>query len=809
MTNFFPHVYLRQRKHMKYDHKTIEKKWQDRWDSENLYKTPEKTEKKFYCLDMFPYPSGAGLHVGHPEGYTATDIVTRYKRMNGFDVLHPMGWDAFGLPAENYAIKTGVHPQKSTLENIKTFTKQIKSIGLSYDWEREINTSSPDFYKWTQWLFTVLYKKGLAYQKKAKVNWCESCKTVLANEQVINGFCERCKNEVIKKDLKQWFIKTTAYADRLLDDLEDLDWPEKLKAMQRNWIGRSEGAKITFEASTSKKAIEVFTTRPDTIFGATYVVISPEYQNILEIINAADNADEIIQYQEQASKKTDIERKDDTKEKTGVKVEGVFARHPITNEELPIWVADYVLADYGTGAIMAVPAHDERDHAFAKKYNQKIVTVVKSKDEKHEECFTGEGVAVNSDFLNDLGTEKAKEEIIAWLKNNNNGSAQVDFKIRDWLISRQRYWGAPIPIVYDPEGNPHEIPLEHLPWRLPEDVSFEPTGVAPLAASKELKQRTEQIFGEGWTPEVDTMDTFVCSSWYFLRYIDPKNEKEFASEEKLSQWLPVDLYVGGAEHAVGHLIYSRFISKVLYDEGKMPVKEPFTRVVNQGLILAEDGRKMSKSLGNVVNPDEIVEEYGADSLRLYEMFMGPLEDTKPWNTKGINGVRRFLDKAWRLVNEKELSNSNAEEILHKTIKKVTEDLETMSFNTAISALMVCVNEFQNSEISKEDVEKFLILLAPFAPHLAEELWEKLGNNKSIHLEKWPKYDEKLLKTDKKEIAIQINGKVRAKVVINSEEAEDQVKKIVLGNEKVKTHTLDKEIIKFIYIPGRIVSIVVK
>lgn len=795
---------------MGYNHKEVDKKWQQKWDEQKLYEVDENSEKEtYYCLDMFPYPSGAGLHVGHPEGYTATDIVSRFKRMNGYEVMHPMGWDSFGLPAENYAIKTGVHPKQSIAKNIQTFKRQIKSIGLSYDWSREFATSDPSYYKWTQWLFTLLYKNGLAYRKNAQVNWCDSCKTVLANEQVINGACERCKNEVVIKDLEQWFFRTTKYAEQLLTDLDELDWPEKLKTMQRNWIGKSEGAEIDFQIESLDTEITVFTTRPDTLFGVTYMVLAPEHELVKKIADSIKNKREVEEYIEQSVRKTEIERKDDTQEKTGVQLSGVFAINPANNERIPVFIADYVLKDYGTGAIMAVPAHDERDYAFAQKFNLEIKEVVSGGDVSVQ-AFSGEGELINSGKFNGMGSAEARKKITEAV----NGKQTVTYKLRDWLISRQRYWGAPIPVVYCEDCGPVLVPEDELPVMLPDDVDFKPSGESPLAKSKDF-QTKNPCPGcgdhEKLRREVDTMDTFVCSSWYYFRYLDPQNEQEFCSKEKMQKWMPIDLYVGGAEHAVGHLIYSRFITKVLYDLGYISFNEPFTRVVNQGLILAEDGRKMSKSLGNVVNPDEVVAEYGADTLRLYEMFMGPLEDSKPWDTKGIRGVRRFLEKVDRIVDYQQFGNdsdSEIERLLHKTIKKVTQDIGELKFNTAISSMMVLASAMQKrKKRSRKHVEVFVTLLAPFAPHLADELWERLGFEKSVHLSQWPTYDEALTVEDEIEIAVQVNGKVRDKISISPNEEEGLVKERALSIDSIKKHLEGKELVKVIYIPGKILSLV--
>ncbi|MBU0671326.1 leucine--tRNA ligase, partial [Patescibacteria group bacterium] len=690
----------------RYNPQKIEKKWQKHWEKTRAFKADDKsTKEKFYCLDMFPYPSSHGLHVGHPEGYTATDIVSRYKRMKGFEVLHPMGWDAFGLPAENFAIKSGVHPQETTLKSIDTFKKQIKSLGFSYDWDREINTSSPEYYKWTQWIFLELYKKGLAYKKKAAVNWCEECKTVLANEQVIDSKCERCQNEVIQKDLEQWFFKITDYTEDLLQGLEKIDWPEPIKLMQSNWIGRSEGADIEFKIKNSKFKIKIFTTRPDTLYGATYMVFAPEHELVQKLKNQIENWDEVEEYIETSQKKSDLERTDLQKQKTGVELKGLKAINPANNKEIPIYISDYVLISYGTGAIMCVPAHDERDWEFAKKFNIEIIKVIEN-GQSDEECYIGEGKMVNSDEFNGQDWQEAKKNITTKVQ----GQLTINYKMRDWLISRQRYWGTPIPIIHCEKCGEVPVPEDQLPVKLPTDVDFKPTGESPLASSKSFHDLECPKCGakEGVRRESDTMDTFVCSSWYYLRYCDPKNDKAFVDNELLKKWMAVDLYVGGAEHAVMHLIYARFIYKALKDLGHIKIDskvdhdEPFQKLRNQGMILGEDHQKMSKSRGNVVNPDEVINEYGADTMRMYEMFMGAFEEVKPWEPKSIIGIKRFLDRVWmvsidNIENEKKYKKIESKSI-HKTIKKVTSDIENFKFNTAIAQLMI----FFNGENSKPD-----------------------------------------------------------------------------------------------------------
>lgn len=766
-----------------YNPKEIESKWQKKWLETKAFAASDASDKpKAYILDMFPYPSAAGLHVGHPEGYTATDILARYRRMKGFNVLHPMGWDAFGLPAENYAIKTGVDPDTSTHENIKNFTRQIQALGFSYDWDREVDTSSPEYYKWTQWLFLKMYENGLAYKKKAKVNWCNTCQTVLANEQVIDGMCERSKDPVVQKDLEQWFFKITDYVEPLLNDLDGLDWPESIKLMQRNWIGRSEGAEIDFAVKGGESSVTVFTTRPDTLFGATYLVLAPEHSLVAQIVGDDQRAD-VEQYIETTKKKNDLERTELAKEKTGV-FTGAYAVNPATKKEIPIWIADYVLVTYGTGAIMAVPAHDERDGEFAAIYGLPVV----------------------------------ESEGTPWSEVEQFGARKkITYRLRDWLISRQRYWGAPIPIVYDPEGKPHAVKEEHLPLKLPTDVDYRPKGTSPLGSSEAYKKLAEELYGAGWHFEFDTMDTFVCSSWYYLRYCDPRNDVAFASPEKLKQWLPVDMYVGGAEHAVLHLLYARFFHKALQDFGCIPKeigREPFAALRNQGMILGPDHQKMSKSRGNVINPDEVVETYGADTLRMYEMFMGPFEDMKPWSTESIKGVRRFLDKVWNaFLPTKEMSDvPNLSRNIHKTIKKVTEDIEGFRFNTAISAMMIYINEkdFVSDEgVDKAAINAFLQILSPFAPHMTEEVWSQLGNAGSVAAQRWPTFDPEKVIEDTVTIGVQINGKMRGTVTLAADATEEDAKTAALAEDAIKKQIDGKEMKKFIYVPGRIINIVVK
>lgn len=795
-----------------YDHKRIEKKWQKFWEeNQSFYFNDEKDgqqKPKFYALDMFPYPSGDGLHMGHPRGYIATDIWSRYKRANGFNVLHTMGWDAFGLPAENYAIKTGIHPNITTQKSIANFTKQLKSIGFSFDWSREINTSSEDYYKWTQWIFIKLFNSGLAYQKEAPVNWCPSCQTVLANEQVNNGLCERCGSEVRQKLLKQWFFKITDYADELLDDLKNLDWPEKIKLMQENWIGKSQGARIDFAIKGSDQKIEVFTTRPDTLFGATYLVLAPEHPILEKLKLQTTNSKEIEQYQQSAAKKTELERKIEEKTKTGIELQGVSATHPITGAQLPIWVADYVLTGYGTGAIMAVPAHDERDFDFAQTFNLPIVEVVE-KPKNTSLPYVGDGKLINSKDWNDKQAPSEINEIIEWLEVNNLGKKETNYRLRDWLVSRQRYWGPPIPIIHCDDCGAVAVPESDLPVKLPEDVDFKPTGESPLKSS--------QSFNEGVTcpncnkparREFDTLDTFVDSSWYFLRYTDPKNNNTAFDKNIVQKLMPVDLYVGGAEHAVLHLLYSRFMMKALADILSLNVREPFKKLRNQGLVLAGDGRKMSKSLGNVINPDEVVEQYGADTLRTYQMFMGPFDDAIPWSSKSILGIRRFLDKVYDIVEKTKedfQDDSSTITILNKTINKVTSDIEEFKFNTAISTLMIATNHFKTLEyISTETFSKFLQILNPFAPHLSQELWTKIGNKDTVEFAVWPQVTK--IKDEEVNLVVQVNGKTKGIVKISTGISEDEVVKILELQEKFKP-IFSENIKKIIFIKDKIINFV--
>ncbi len=802
-----------------YPFSEIEKKWQKYWEENKTFRVIEDPsvpkEKRRYILDMFPYPSSAGLHVGHPEGYTATDIYSRYLRMTGHHVLHPMGFDSFGLPAENYAIKTGTHPKVSTEANIKRFESQIKALGFSYDWDRKVSTHEPEYYKWTQWVFLKMWEKGLAYEAEVPINWCPSCKTGLANEEVKDGKCERCHTPVIRKDLRQWILKITAYADRLLKDLDKLDWPESIKLMQRNWIGRSEGANVKFKIDGYDDYLEVYTTRPDTLFGATYMVLAPEHP-LVDKITTQDRKKEVEEYVLKARMKSDLERTDLAKEKTGV-FTGAYAINPVNGEKIPIWISDYILISYGTGAIMAVPAHDERDFEFAKKFNLPIVQVVSKDGSLYElkEAYTEEGIAVNSDQFNGLKTAEFKKKIVEWLEKKGIGKKAVNYKLRDWIFSRQRYWGEPIPIIHCPQCGNVPVPEEELPLTLPEVKSYKPTGTgeSPLAAIDEWVNTTCPKCGGPAKRETNTMPQWAGSCWYYLRYLDPHNDKEFAAKDKIEYWMPVDLYVGGAEHAVLHLLYARFWHKFLYDIGMVNTDEPFMRLVNQGMILGEGGVKMSKSLGNVINPDEVIETYGADAMRLYEMFMGPLQVSKPWSTKGIAGVKRFLDRVWK-VSEKKLTDKkppeNLVKLLHKTIKKVSNDTANLEFNTAIAQMMIYIGELHREEfLYRELWEPFVLLLAPYAPHMAEELWEKLGNSPSVAYAKWPKWDEALTIDETVTVVYQINGKIRAREEIPQGLSKEELEKQALDNGRIKQLLEGKRVVKVIAIPNKLVNIVVK
>lgn len=856
-----------------YNPSSIEKKWQSYWLNQKTFKTPtDRTKPKYYVLDMFPYPSGSGLHVGHPEGYTATDIMARYKRTKGFNVLHPMGWDAFGLPAEQYAVKTGTHPRLTTEKNIERFREQLQAIGFSYDWDREVNTTDPNYFKWTQWIFLKLFEMGLAYEDEVAVNWCPELGTVLANEEVIDGKSEVGGYPVVRKPMRQWVLKITAYAERLLQDLDDLDWPESLKDMQRNWIGKSVGAEIDFAIEGYEaENIRVFTTRPDTLFGATYMVLAPEH-HLVQKITTSEQQKAVEAYVEAAASKSDLDRQELSKEKTGVWT-GAYAKHPVTGNPIPIWIADYVLVSYGTGAIMAVPAQDERDWEFAEAFDLPIVRTVQPEEGFEGKAYTGDGPAINSDFLNGMNVTEAKQTMIEWLETNGVGTKAINYKLRDWLFSRQRYWGEPFPIIHT-ENGPVAIGEDQLPLELPEVDKYQPTGDGepPLANATEWVETVDPSTGAPAKRETNTMPQWAGSCWYYLRYISPDWDGGPVDPDYERYWMPVDLYVGGAEHAVLHLLYARFWHKVLFDLGVVSTKEPFQKLVNQGMILGEmeytaaknggqwisidqaddtservsladdqvekkgdhfvvkgttfrveaRAHKMSKSRGNVINPDHIIEQYGADSLRLYEMFMGPLEQVKPWSTKGVDGVNRFLHRAWRLLIEEETgelkssvkdieASKEQQKVLHTAIKKVTEDIEAMRFNTAISALMIFVNDANAwKEMPISIAKDFVQLLAPFAPHIAEELWERLGHCQTLAYENWPKLDESWLVDDEVMYPVQINGKVRAELFVPSEQAMDKdgVLEKAKALEKIQGYLEGHRIVKEIFVPKRIVNIVV-
>jgi leucyl-tRNA synthetase len=782
----------------KYDHSKIEKKWQKEWIKSKLYKTLEsKGKKKFYVLDMFPYPSGEGLHVGHPRGYIGTDIVSRMKKMQGFNVLHPMGWDAFGLPAEQYAIKNKIHPEIAVKKNIKRYKEQLSIMGFNYDWDREVNTTDPAYYKWTQWIFLQMWKYGLAFESFEPINWCPSCQTGLANEDLEQGLCERCGTQVEKKPMRQWVLKITKYADRMLEDLDALDWPTSIKESQRNWIGRSEGAEIEFDIKGEKEKIKVFTTRADTLYGATYVVLAPEHELVKKFENKIKNFDEVKKYIDASAYRSEIERTAEKKDKTGVELKGIKAINPASSEEISVWIADYVLAGHGTGAIMAVPQHDERDREFAEMHHLPIID---------------KPLADKDEIIKKVG-----------------GVKKVAYKLKDWVFARQRYWGEPIPLIHCLACGVVPVPEKELPVKLPKVKSYEPTGTgeSPLAAiDKWVNVKCPECDGPA-KRETNTMPQWAGSSWYYLRYIDPKNKKSLVDKKKEGYWSPVDLYVGGTEHATRHLIYARFWHKFLYDIGAVNYKEPFMRLQNQGLIMASDGRKMSKRWGNVVNPDDVVKTYGADTMRVYEMFMGPFDQSVAWNTDSIMGSRRFLEKVWR-ISEKFSSANNllagkkkavpagedslptaVEKILHKTIKKVSEDIASMTFNTAISAMMILANEMEKSpSLKKDDYKKFLQILAPFAPHMTEELWRETGEKKSIYLSSWPSYDESKIKDETLRIAVQVNGKVRAEIEVSADISEAEVRDIALSNEVVKNWLKDQPVRRFIYVKGKLANIVV-
>ncbi|MDD5294949.1 MAG: leucine--tRNA ligase, partial [Patescibacteria group bacterium] len=842
-----------------YDHKKIERKWQKEWEKSGLYKTKDdKKKKKYYILDMFPYPSGAGLHVGHPKGYIATDVFARMKMMQKYNVLHPMGWDAFGLPAENYAIENKVHPRQAVEENIKKFKNQLLKLGFTYDWAREINTTDPGYYKWTQWIFLQMFKKGLAYESNEPVNWCPSCKTVLSNEDLEGGKCERCGSDIERKPMRQWVLKITDYADRMLNDLEKLpDWEESIKEMQRNWIGRSEGAIVQFSIFNFQFSIDVFTTRPDTLFGATYFVMSPEHPLVKKLTTPEQKKD-VEEYIKKTAKKSELERTDLAKEKTGV-FTGAYAINPVNQEKIPVWIADYVLMGYGTGAIMAVPGHDKRDFDFAREYEicircvtsprsiNDLVVKYRSVDdsalkpssstektkkltgeaiaywvdsktpedsfkrfrervEDGIECYTGEGVNINSGFLDGLETEKAKEEMIEWLEKNKVGKKAVNYKLKDWVFSRQRYWGEPIPIIHCEKCGTVAVPEKDLSVKLPEVKSYEPTdtGESPLAKiSKWVNVKCPKCGGPG-KRETNTMPQWAGSSWYYLRYIDPENDQALVDKKKEKKWMPVDLYVGGAEHATRHLLYARFWHKFLFDIGAVSTSEPFKKLVHVGLIQAEDGRKMSKRWGNVINPDDVISKFGADAMRVYEMFMGPFTQNIAWSTNGVIGAYRFLEKVWKLNSKVQMTNDKSNPkshayqqtgkiqnnksyiLLNKTIKKVGEDIENFRFNTAVSALMILSNELEKQEeIPVENYASLLVLLSPFAPHIAEELWSNLGHEESIFRETWPKYDPKLVKDEEIELVIQINGKVKAKIIVSADNSQEEATGLIKNSERIK------------------------
>ncbi len=836
----------------KYPFTEIEKKWQRYWEENDTFHVTEDPsypeDKRLYVLDMFPYPSGAGLHVGHPEGYTATDIYSRFKRMRGYNVLHPMGFDSFGLPAENYAIKTGTHPRVTTHKNIDNFTRQIKSLGMCYDWDRVVSTCEEDYYRWTQWIFLQLYKKGLAYEAHTPINWCPSCKTGLANEEVKEGRCERCGSVVERKNIRQWMLKITAYADELLKGLDDLDWPESVKLMQRNWIGRSEGAAVFFQVDGMDEKLEVYTTRCDTLFGATYMVVAPEHP-LVPRLTTPGQKEAVDAYIAQASHKSDLDRTDLAKDKTGV-FSGSYAVNPVNGKKIPIWIADYVLISYGTGAIMAVPAHDTRDWEFAKKFGLPIIEVLKSGVDVNEQAWTEDGIHVNSGFLDGLNKADAIEAMLAFLEKNKCGHKAVNYKLRDWVFSRQRYWGEPIPLIHCDHCGTVPVPEDQLPLTLPEVTKYEPsgTGESPLANIKEWVETTCPVCGGPAHRETNTMPQWAGSCWYYLRYIDPKNDKAFVDPDKEKYWMPVDLYIGGAEHAVLHLLYARFWHHVLYDLGLVSTKEPFQKLVNQGMITSfaykkpngviiavdkveetspgkfiekDTGEaveqivtKMSKSLKNVINPDAVIRDYGADTMRVYEMFMGPLTMSKPWSTQGTIGVYRFLDRIWRIATEKKIEDigipAELDKLLHKTIKKVTQDTEALSFNTAISQMMVLVNELNKCDtVPKALLEKLALLLSPYTPHLAEELWEMLGHEPSIANAEWPSWDEALCQEDSIEMVVQVNGKLRARIQMPAAASKEEMLKEAKADAKIIPYLEGKTLVKEIVVPGKLVNLVVK
>ena len=802
---------------MKYDHKQVEKKWQDIWDEKQCFHAENDSDKeKFYALVEFPYPSGQGLHVGHPRSYTALDIVARKKRMQGYNVLYPMGWDAFGLPTENFAIKNHVHPAEVTKKNIARFKSQLKSLGLSFDWSREINTTDPSYYKWTPWIFLQLFKKGLAYKKEMSVNWCTSCKCVLANEEVVNGVCERCGSEVVHKTKSQWMLAITKYAQRLIDDLDDVDYIERVKIQQRNWIGRSTGAEVDFK-TTEGDTLTVYTTRPDTLFGATYMVISPEHPMIEQWADKLNNIEDVRAYREEAARKSDFERTELNKDKTGVKLDGVAAINPVNGKQIPIFVSDYVLMGYGTGAIMAVPAHDDRDWEFAKKFGCEIIEVVSGGEDVQKAAFTAKdetGILVNSDFLNGKTVKDAIPAMIEWLGEKGIGHAKVQYKLRDWVFSRQRYWGEPIPIVKCDKCGYVALPEDQLPLELPNVTSYEPTdnGESPLAHMTDWVNTTCPCCGGPAKRETDTMPQWAGSSWYLLRYMDPHNDKALASPEALKYWSPVDWYNGGMEHTTLHLLYSRFWHKFLYDIGVVPTKEPYAKRTSHGMILGENGEKMSKSRGNVVNPDEIVDTYGADTMRLYEMFIGDFEKAAPWSPKSIKGCRRFLERVWALADKVQDGDTYSEQhevLMNRTIKKVGEDADNLKANTAIAALMTMLNEFYDKGVNKAEYKTFLALLNPFAPHITEELWQQLGETGLLSVAPWPTYDEAKTVESTVELAVQVNGKLKCTIKLAVDADKQTAIDTALAEEKVQHAIEGKQIVKQIVVPGKIVNLVVK
>ncbi len=808
---------------MGYNFKEIENKWQNKWYSEGTFYAKENNNpKRWYGLIEFPYPSGQGLHVGHPRSYTALDIIARKKRMDGYNVLYPIGFDAFGLPAENYAIKNHVHPKITTEKNINHFREQLKALGFSFDWSREVDTTDPNYYKWTQWIFIQLYKHGLAYKTTMPINFCTGCKVGLANEEVVNGVCERCGSPVVQKEKSQWMLKITEYAQRLIDDLEEVDFLDKIKAQQVNWIGRSEGAEVKFKISGYDKELVVYTTRPDTLFGATYMVVAPEHPMIKDLENKITNLEEVQEYQRQASLKSDFERSELNKEKTGVELKGIKAINPLTGKEIPIWASDYVLITYGTGAIMAVPAHDTRDWDFAKKFNLSMIQVIESTDKTVEcniekEPFTdvATGILVNSGFLTGLSVEDAKKKVISYLEEQGIGTKKVNYKLRDWVFSRQRYWGEPIPMVYCEKCGWVPLPEEELPLVLPEIEDYEPgeNGESPLAKQIEWMKTTCPHCGGTATRETDTMPQWAGSSWYYLRYMDPHNDKALASKEALEYWSPVNWYNGGMEHTTLHLLYSRFWHKFLYDIGIVPTKEPYAKRTSHGMILGSNGEKMSKSKGNVINPDDIVNEFGSDTFRVYEMFMGPFDQTAPWSMESIRGCSKFLDRVWNMQDmlvEGDTYSPEFEKMIHQAIKKVSNDIEEMKFNTAVSTFMSMTNEFYRAKkVNKAEFNTFLQLLNPFAPHMTEELYQILGNEKTIAQTPWPQYDEAKTVENTIELPIQINGKLKSTIAITVDSPEDEVKELVHANNQIQNATADKTIVKEIYVKNKIYNIVVK